>query len=208
MIDVLVVDDHQLFREGIKSLFANHDRFKVVACAEGGLHALKLAKEYRPHVVVMDIAMPDINGIEVTQKMMSDLPQTKIIGLSMYDDRNIVTKMLKAGAAGYLLKEDAFADLLNAIGIILQGDIYLPEKLRSLVLRSLQTGDPSMRLTKRETDVVQLLASGKGTKEIADILSISVKTVESHRSNIMKKLNLNNLADLTRYAIRDGLIIA
>ncbi len=207
MVSVLLVDDHQLFREGIKSLFADNERFNVVACAEGGEQALALAKEHRPHVIVMDIAMPDINGIDVTKRIMNDYPQTKIVGLSMHGDRHVVTNMLKAGAAGYLLKEDAFDDLIKAIDIVLQGKIYLPEKLSLLVLQTLHTEETTVQLTNRETRVVQLLASGEGTKEIADTLSISVKTVETHRANVMRKLNLNNLADLTRYAIRNGLIV-
>ncbi len=185
---------------------------EVIADAEDGRTTVKLAKELSPDVVVMDITMPDMNGIEATRQMLSENPHIKVIGLSMHSDQRFVVEMLKAGASGYLLKECAFEELVNAIHTVTKNQIYLCPPIAKTVtkdyLRRLIPENPSSVytiLTPREREVLQLLSEGKSTKQIAYILGVSGKTVETHTQNVMKKLSLHSLADLTKYAIREGL---
>ena len=153
----------------------------------------------------MDVAMPDQNGIDATRELRKQCPDTRVLALSMHAERSFILEMLKAGATGYLLKDDAFETLLDAIDSVLSGGTYLPPRVSSLLVSELLNKE-ERALTAREIEVLKLLAQGNSTREISQTLCISIKTAETHRSNIMKKLNLNNLADLTRYAVRKGLV--
>ncbi len=185
---------------------------EVIADAEDGRTTVNLAKKLCPDVVVMDITMPEMNGIEATRQILSENPHTKVIGLSMHSDLRFVVEMLKAGASGYLLKECAFEELVNAIHAVMKGQIYLCPPIAKAVtedylhrLSPTNTSSVYTILTPREREMLQLLSEGKTTKQMAYILGVSGKTVETHVQNVMKKLSLRSLAELTKYAIREGL---
>lgn len=184
---------------------------QVVAHAGNGRTTVELVKRFMPDVVVMDINLPDLNGIEATRQILSVLPHIKIIALSMYSDTRLVSEMLKAGAAGYLLKDCAFEELTKAIEMVMAGQTYLSSGITDIVIgdyvRHLgQTQSTVFSvLTDREREVLQLLAEGKTTKQIATVLHVSVKTVESHRQQIMERLKIHSVAELTKYAIREGI---
>jgi len=185
---------------------------KVVAEAKDGWEAVRLARKLRPSIVIMDIAMPGLNGIDATRQILSEAPGVKVIALSMYSDRRFVVGMLDAGASGYLLKDCAFEELLSAIRTVIAGRTYLSPAIVDIMDEgnpghlSMTTRSVFSVLTPRQREVLQLMAEGKSTKEIASILRISVKTVETYRQQIMKRLNTHSVARLTRYAIREGLI--
>ena len=206
MIDILIVDDHEIFREGIQGLIMQNPEFRVLGSAPSGRAAIQMAKDQAPDVVIMDIGLPDITGIEACRAIKQNNPQTKIIALSMHTEEDLVQEMLTAGADGYLLKDSAFQDLSVAVEQALQGGTYLSPQISSALVKRLHINEATT-LTSREQEVLKLLATGRNAKLVADDLCISIKTVETHRSNAMKKLGLNNLADLTRYAIRRGLIV-
>ena len=206
MIKILLADDHLIFRQGIQSLFDQTPDFQVVDVAGDGLMAVEMARRYVPDLIIMDVNMPGLNGIDATRRILQEFPQVKVIALSMHSDRYFVTEMYKAGVSGYLLKDEAFDELLSVIERVMRGEIYIPSQLSSFLIQDLREDSEQQDLTPRETEVLQLLASGKNTKQVAEALFVSVKTVETHRSNIFNKLKLRNLADLTRYAIRSGLI--
>jgi DNA-binding NarL/FixJ family response regulator len=172
---------------------------------------VKLAQKLKPDVVIMDITMPDLNGIEATYQIMAELPNVKVIALSMHSDRRFVVGMLKAGASGYLLKDCAFDELIHTVHTVVSNRIYLTPGITDIVvddyLRQMSTTNSSVTsvLTAREREVLQLLAEGKTTKQIADHLYLSVKTIETHRRQIMLKLDIHSIAELTKYAIREGL---
>ncbi|KJS33275.1 MAG: LuxR family transcriptional regulator [Desulfatitalea sp. BRH_c12] len=210
-IRILIVDDHSITREGLKVLLNKTANFEVIAEAENGRLAVSLARKHQPDVVVMDINMPDLNGVDAARQILADLPQTRIIALSMYSDRSYVKGMLKAGVAGYLLKNCAFEELSSAIHTVLRHQTYLSPKISDIVRKEFvkmmnfsDVGTAEL-LSDKEREVLQLIAEGKRTKEIADRLHISVKTVEARRSKLMDKLNINNVAGLTKFAIREGL---
>lgn len=208
---VLLVDDHRIIREGLRMCLAKHDDMEVVGDAADGRTAVRMAKDLKPDVVVMDVAMPDLNGLEATRQICQILLDVKVLALSMHADARRVSEMLKAGAAGYLLKDCAFEDLVEAIRTVLRGDTYLAPSVANVVVFNYihETGadEPSAFavLTPREREVLQLMAEGYGTKEIAMGLHVSVKTVETHRKHVMDKLDVHNVADLTKYALRQGL---
>lgn len=211
-IRVLVADDHKILREGLRSLLESQDDMEVVAEAEDGRTAVGLARELKPDVVVMDVAMPDLNGIEATRQIVADSPNVAVIGLSMHSDRRFVAGMLSAGAYGYLLKDCTFDELVEAIRSVVAGRRYLSPAVTGVVVddyvRRLTKEEsvPCSVLTAREREVLQLLAEGKSTKEMASQLHVSVKTIETHRQKIMEKLGLHSVAELTKYAIREGLV--
>ena len=208
MTTILLVDDHQIFLEAVQSLFEPLPEFQIVATADNGLSAIERARQHAPDIIIMDVSMPDLNGIDATRRILEIVPKTKIIALSMHTDKHFVLEMIKAGASGYLRKDDAFDELIRAIRVVSRGESYLSPKLSSVILKCLQgssTKNNMEDLSPREKDVLKLLAAGKNTRQVGELLFISAKTVESHRSNIMKKLDLWNLADLTKYAIRNGL---
>jgi two-component system response regulator NreC len=211
-IRILLADDHTLMRKGLRSLLEKIEDFEVVAEAQNGRNTVQLALKLEPDIVIMDISMPDLNGIDATLQITEKCPDIRIIALSIHSDRRFVTQMLKAGASGYLLKDCAFEELENAIRKACDGQMYLSPKVAGTVVKDyvshVSRGEASVYtlLSEREREVLQLLAEGQSTKEIAASLFVSIKTVETHRQNIMKKLGIYNIPDLVKYAIREGLI--
>lgn len=211
MIRVLLVDDHELMREGLRAILERESDVEVVGEAASGRAAMELARALEPDVVVMDVAMKDSNGIEATRQLRSALPKLKVIALSSHSDSRYVNAMLDAGACGYVLKANAYDDLRRALAAAQQGKSYLcPDVTESVVgaaLRKPELGsDPSQSsLSPREKEVLQLLAEGLRSPEIGRRLYIATTTVETHRRNVMRKLRLHSVADLTKYAIREGL---
>jgi len=210
-IRLILADDHEMMREGLKSMIQDEDDMDVVGEAENGASTVALAARTGAHVVVMDVAMPDLNGIEATRKIMQDNPLTKVVALSGHANKEFVREMLSAGASAYVLKKRAYEELTQAIREVMKGKKYLsPDIARGVVddyveLSSSISENPAfIVLTAREREVLQQLAEGKTTKEMADALNVSVKTVETHRRNIMEKLNLHSVAELTKYAVREG----
>jgi two-component system, NarL family, response regulator NreC len=207
---VILADDHKIFRDGLRTLIEN-EGMEVVGEAENGRKTIKLAEKLLPNVIIMDVSMPDMNGIEATRKIISALPAVKVIALSMHSDRRFVLGMLEAGAWGYLLKDCAFGELASAIKQVLAGNKYLSPKIADVVVKGyLNKSTDSFVgggtvLTSREREILQLIAEGLTAKEIADHVFLSIKTVETHRRNIMQKLNMRSTVDLTKYAIREGL---
>jgi DNA-binding NarL/FixJ family response regulator len=208
---ILLADDHKIVRDGLRNLLEKDPEIVVVGEAEDGREALQLARKLSPDVVVMDIAMPDLNGIEATRQILAEIPKIKIVALSMHSDKRYVSEMLKAGAAGYLLKDCAFEELSTAIRTIARGKIYLSPGIAGVVLAdyirtgSAADGSAFSLLSDREREVLQLMAEGRTTKEVAAQLHVSVKTIETHRTHIMAKLDIHSIAALTKYAIREGL---
>jgi len=212
-IRILLADDHRILREGLRSLLAQQADITVVGEASDGETAVALARELRPDIVIMDVVMPGLGGVEATRQIRSGLRDTKVIGLSMHSDRRFVSEMLRAGALGYLVKDSAFEELNQAVRAVMEGRPYLSAVITgSLVedfVRQATTQErqtmPLHMLTSREQEVLRMLADGKRVKEIAHSLNISVKTVESHRQNIMDKLEIHSTIELARYALREGL---
>ena len=209
-IKVVLADDHMIVRNGLRSLLEQND-MEVVAEAEDGRTTVRLARDLLPDVVVMDISMPDLNGIEATRQITAESPGVKVIGLSMHSDKRFVSGMLSAGASGYLLKDCAFEELTQALRTVVASQTYLSPGINSIVVKdymdrvSITRSPDSPVLTGRAREVLQLLAEGKTTKQIACQLGVSAKTIESHRQHIMGKLDLHSIAELTKYAIRTGL---
>ena len=208
---ILLVDDHRLMRAGLRSILEKQPDMEILGEAQNGLVALQLAKELRPDLVIMDISMPDLNGIEATSRILAELSGLRVLALSMHSDRGFLIKMLKAGASGYLLKDCASEELIDAVHVIMKNRLYIsPAMVDDMVRGYVQMASREdlsafSVLTTRERDVLQRLAEGKSVKEIAHDLNISVKTVETFRHRIEDKLHLNSIAELTKYAIREGL---
>jgi DNA-binding NarL/FixJ family response regulator len=212
-IRILLADDHRILREGLRSLLVQQADIIVVGEASDGEAAVALARELRPDIVIMDVVMPGLGGVEATRQIRTELRDTKVIGLSMHADRRFVSEMLRAGAMGYLVKDSAFEELNLAVRTVMQDRPYLSavitgslveDFVRQASAQERQT-TPLQMLTSREQEVLRLLADGKRVKEIAHLLNISTKTVESHRQNIMDKLEIHSTIELTRYALREGL---
>jgi len=212
-IKVLIADDHGIMRQGLRSLLQTEPDVEVVGEADSGREALKKVDELLPDVVLMDVTMSDLNGMDATAQMRRQFPEVKVIGLSMHRDEHFVAGMLLAGASGYVLKEATVEELIGAIHSVAKGGFYLsPGIAKSVVkgyLEYMAKTNMSVRppLSPREREVLQLVAEGKSSKEIADRLNVSPRTVEAHRRRIMDKLGIDNIADLTKYAIRIGLTI-
>ena len=211
-ITILVVDDHKILRQGLRTLLAREVDMEVLAEAEDGRDAVRLVRELSPQVVIMDVGMPDLNGIEATRQILQESPETKVIALSMHSDRRFVTNMIKAGASGYLLKDSAFEELATAIRVVMARKTYLSHEIAHVVVKDYVQGGGSKDdlsvfsvLSPREREVLQLMAEGKINRQIAEILNVSLKTVETHRQQIMNKLEIHNIVELTKYAIREGL---
>lgn len=209
-VNIILADDHTLFREGLLTILNSELEFNVVAQAENGREVIKLLRKHDVDVIIMDIAMPELNGIEATRQILHDDPEKKIIALSMHSDSHFVTGMLKAGAKGYLLKDCAGDELIKAIREVLMDRYYISEDISTTVLQDYvgklaDEEEQASELSGREIEVLQLIAEGKPTQEIAETLFISVKTVEAHRAKIKSKLKLNSIPELTKYAIRKGI---
>ena len=210
-IRVLLADDHKIVRDGLKALVDRCDDMEVVAEAECGRKAVSLARKHNPEIVIMDISMPNLNGIDATRQILEEIKGVKVIALSMHSDRQYVDGMLRAGVSGYLLKDCAADELIQCIRFVLTGRVCLSPGITGFLVNEYiqpakgQVLADRTELSAREREVLQLIAEGRSTKDIADALHISIKTVESHRKNIMEKANLHTVAELTKYAIRHGL---
>jgi len=210
-VKVLLVDDHGIIRQGLHSLLEKQPDIEVVGEAVDGREALTAVDEKLPDIVIMDITMPNLNGVDATRQIVASCPNVKIIALSIHSNRRFVSDMLRAGASGYILKECLFDELVQAINTVADGRIYLSPRITGVVVddyvEHLSAGDRTelSGLNVREREVLQLLAEGKSTKQIALKLHVSVKTIEANRRRIMDKLDIHSVAELTKYAIREGL---
>ena len=212
-IRILLADDHTVVRKGLRLLLENHPGFEVIADAATGREAVLLAQQHTPDVVVMDVAMPILNGIEAARQISARQPHTSIVFLSMHSDESYVLRALKAGARAYLLKDSAEYDLIQAVQAVTEGKAFFSPAISKMLvedyMRQMQerhVEDSYELLTTREREILQLLAEGKNNKEVANLLNLSLYTVETHRSNIFQKLNLHSGAELILYAIRKGVI--
>lgn len=208
---VLIADDHQLFREGLVNLLSSAPDVEVIAEAEDGRDATEKTKKLKPDVLLIDIGMPHMNGIEATRVLKKDMPELKIIAVSMHSDRQFVKGILEAGADGYLLKNCTYRQLIDAIQSVQSGKKYLSDDITEMIIKGYL--DPSeteaesyTELSEREMEILKLYAEGKSTREISEQLFISVKTVGTHKQHILEKLGLKTNADLVKYAIKEGLI--
>jgi DNA-binding NarL/FixJ family response regulator len=210
-IRVVLADDHKIMREGLCSLLRNDPRIEIAGVAEDGRSAVQLVREQKPDIVVMDVAMPDLNGIEAARRIKAEMPEVRILALSMHSDKRYISSMLQAGASGYLLKDCAFKELVQAIHTVARRQVYLSPSIAGIVteeyVRQLMTkeGTPAAQLSPKEREVLQLMAEGHSTKQIAATLNLSVKTIETHRQQVKEKLDLHSIAELTKFAIREGL---
>jgi DNA-binding NarL/FixJ family response regulator len=210
-IKIILADDHAMLRHGLSKSFQNEKDMEVIAQAKDGRTTVELVKELSPNVVVMDIGMPDLNGIEATRQIVKDCPKVKVVALSMHSSKNFIIEMFKAGASGYLLKDCEFDELVNAIRQVVNNKKYISPAISDVVVDNYMQqpgntkGTAFSILSQREREVLQLLTEGKGTKQVAKRLHISAKTVEVHRLNLMAKLKIDSIAQLTKYAIQEGL---
>lgn len=212
-IRILLADDHTVVRKGLRLLLEGQPGFQVIADAADGRAAVALAAEHAPNVVVMDVAMPNLNGIEAARQISAKLPNTAIVFLSMHSDESYVLKALKAGARAYLLKDSAEHDLINAVIAVSEGKAFFSPAISKMLvedymrqMQERQIEDSYELLTTREREILQLLAEGRSNKEVATALNLSLHTVDTHRGNILQKLNLHSTAELILYAIRKGVI--
>ncbi|MCK9376339.1 MAG: response regulator transcription factor [Syntrophobacterales bacterium] len=210
-IRIIVADDHQIVRQGLRILLEAEPDMEVLAEADNGRKVLKMAQELLPDVIIMDLSMPELNGIEATRQILAESPGVRIIALSMHSDSLFVLNMIRAGASGYLLKDCALEELVKAIRTVVNQKTYLSPGVSDIVIRDFVTGWQTTSssafsvLSAREREVLQLMAEGRTTNQIADGLCVSVKTVEAHRKQVMNKLGIHSVAELTKYAIRQGL---
>jgi DNA-binding NarL/FixJ family response regulator len=210
---IMVADDHEVVRRGLRALLETRPGWQVCAEAGDGRDVLKKASELKPDVIVLDIAMPNLNGLEATRQLLKTDPEAKVLILTLHDSEQVIRDVLSAGARGFLLKSDAARDLVAAVEALGHGKTYFTSKVAAMVLNGFLKGGPGAALgnsasplTPREREIVQLLAEGKSSKEVASVLGLSVKTAETHRSNIMRKLDLHSVSDVVLYAIRNNII--
>jgi DNA-binding NarL/FixJ family response regulator len=214
VLRILVADDHELFRRGVRNLLEAEPNWEVVAEASDGQEAFERAKELRPEIVVLDVGMPRLNGLEAARRIRRELPQIKLLILTMHDSERLAWEVLNSGARGYVTKSDTARDLVNAIGALQRDETFFTPRVDRMILDAYLEGRtsknvkkvPGEQLTSRQREIVQLLAEGKSSKEVSAVLNLSVKTVETHRANIMKRLNCHCVSDLVRYAIRNSII--
>lgn len=209
---ILIADDHEVVRRGIRTLLEGHPGWEIIGEAKDGREAVERAKELRPDLVLLDIGMPKLNGLDALRQIVGTCPLTRVLVLTMHDSEQVVRDILAVGARGFLLKSDAGHDLVTAVEALQRHRTFFTSKVAELVLdgylnphRKIEPPSNN-RLTPREREVVQLLAEGKTSKEVAVALNLSVKTAETHRTNIMRKLDLHSVADLTLYAVRNGIV--
>jgi two-component system, NarL family, response regulator NreC len=210
-IKILIVDDHQLFREGLINLLSDSSEIEVIAQAENGKEAIKKARKFNPDIIIMDIGMPVMNGVEATEILKKELSDIKVIAISMYSDKHFIKGMLEAGASGYLLKSCTYNQLIEAINAVYSGKKYLSDKITEVIIHDylgkeekIPNNDP--KLSERESEILKLFAEGKTSREISELLFISVKTVGTHKQNILEKLELKTTTDLVKYALKKGII--
>jgi DNA-binding NarL/FixJ family response regulator len=209
----MIADDHEVVRRGLRSLVEAQPGWQVVGEATDGRDVVKKASELKPEVVILDIAMPNLNGLEATRQLVKSDPDIKVLILTLHDSEQVIREVLTAGARGFLLKTDAARDLVSAVDSLRQNKTYFTSRVAAMVLDGFLKGGPGASvtstttpLTAREREIVQLLAEGKSTKEVACLLGLSVKTAETHRSNIMRKLEIHSVSDLVLYAVRNNII--
>jgi DNA-binding NarL/FixJ family response regulator len=211
-IRVLVADDHTMVREGLRALLDGDTEIDVVSEVSDGLEALEMVRKHKPDIAILDIAMPKLNGLLATKRIRSEVPETKVLVLSMYGEEEYITEALKSGASGFILKDAAASDLISALKAVSRGERYLSPTISwKLVKKYVVDGKPTevrerKRLSSREKEILQLIAEGYTNSEIAHTLKLSVKTVQTHRSHIMAKLDIHTIAGLTRHAIKIGLV--
>ena len=215
MLRILIADDHELARRGVRALLESHPGWEVCGEANDGRESVELAAATKPDVVLLDIGMPNLNGLEAARQILANSPGVAILILTMHDSDNVVREVLKAGARGFLLKSDAGRDLVAAVEALQRQRTFFTTRVSQMVLNGFlnreDRGTDDLNaaaeiLTSREREVIQLLAEGKTSKEVAVTLNLSVKTAETHRTNLMRKLDLHSIADLTRYAVRNGIV--
>ncbi len=207
-LKILLVDDHEIMRQGLYLLLEKQPDLQVVGQAHNGHMAVELAREHKPDVIVMDVNMPGLDGVDATRQIVSSDGAVRIVALSMHSKKGFIVEMLKAGASGYVLKESAFSELVAAINTVMGGEVYLSSKITRIVIDDYvqeRTACQPAPLTDRENEVLKLIGDGKSSKEIALHLDLSVKTVDACRRRIMNKLDIESVADLVKYAIREGL---
>ena len=207
-IRILLADDHAVVRQGFKMILSAQPDMEIVGEAGNGREAVDLAEDLKPDIVVMDVAMPELNGIEATRRLAASMPHVRVVALSMHKDNVYVREILRAGARGYLLKDSVAADLVSAVRAVAQGEGYISPAFSNAVLDDYRkhVTNPIDLLSSREREVLQMLAEGKTNKEIAAVLNLSVYTVDAHRGRIMEKLNVHSINELVRFAVRNGLI--
>jgi DNA-binding NarL/FixJ family response regulator len=211
VVPILLADDHAVVRQGLRTLLENQPDMKVIGEADNGRDAVKMARELNPEVIILDVAMPDMNGIEAARQITAESPDSKIIALSMHSQKRFVSEMLRAGASAYLPKTCDFQEVIEAIHSVKGGKIYLSPRIANTIIDDYvnrllaESAGAFSVLTPRERQVLQYVAEGHTTKDIAAMLHVSVKTVDAHRHNIMDKLNIHSIAELTKYAVREGL---
>ncbi len=213
-VRIIIADDHEIVRRGLRSLLETQPGWQVVAEAGSGREAVEKVKELQPNVAVLDIGMPEMNGLEATRNIIRISPQTQVLVLTMHETEQVVRDVLDAGARGYVLKSDAGRDLVSAVDALAQHRTFFSSRISDMLLsaylhgpeRPIDTPQQRSRLTAREREIVQLLAEGKSNKEVATALNISVKTAETHRTNIMNKLDLHSISELVRYAVRNNIV--
>ena len=207
-IRILLADDHAVVRQGFKMILGEQADMEIVGEAGNGREAVELAEQLRPDIVVMDVSMPELNGIEATRRLGASVPHARVVALSMHKDSVYVREILRAGARGYLLKDSPAADLVSAIRAVASGEGYISPAVSNAVLDDYRrhVTNPIDMLSSREREVLQMLAEGKTNKEIAVVLNLSVYTVDAHRGRIMEKLNLHSINELVRFAVRNGLV--
>jgi DNA-binding NarL/FixJ family response regulator len=213
---VLIADDHEIVRQGLRSMLEAQRECQVVGEAADGRQAVAMTKELNPDVVILDIGMPTLNGLEATRQILKLRPQTKVLILTMHESDSVIREVLDAGARGYILKTDAGRDLVTAVDSLRRNKTFFTSRVSQMILDGFLKGDPrpqdsgsgAIRLTPRQREIVQLLAEGKSSKEVAVALDLSVKTAETHRANIMRKLDCHSVSEVVRYAIRNNIIEA
>ena len=213
-LQLLLADDHEIVRQGLRSVLESQRDCKIVGEAADGRQAVSMTKELNPDVVILDIGMPSLNGLEATRQILKMRPQTKVLILTMHESDSVIREVLDAGARGYLLKTDAGRDLVSAVDSLRRNKTFFTSRVSQMILDGFLKGDTrpqdtapaGARLTPRQREIVQLLAEGKSSKEVATVLNLSTKTAETHRSNIMRKLDIHSIRDLVVYAVKNDII--